>query len=151
MPPGSVVRVKASPYRSGRKNVGRRFRIGYYSQADGLDCIWLVNEEGEYEQAIDHEFLRKFFEVEIRSRSEASTVRIAPNWQPRLQRTIENILRCPLVWELPKAVVRFASLMANLWLTSQAVKTLTLLNPFGPSTSKRCWWDSQLATVSRSL
>jgi hypothetical protein len=68
MPPGSVVRVKASPYRSWRKNVGRRFRIGYYSQADGLDCIWLVNEEGEYEQAIDHEFLRKFFEVEIRSK-----------------------------------------------------------------------------------
>ena len=38
--------------------------IGYYSKADGLDCIWLVNDEGEYEQTVDHEFLRKYFEIE---------------------------------------------------------------------------------------
>lgn len=66
--PCSVVRVKGSPSRSWRKNVGRRFRIGYYSKMDGLDCIWLVNDKGEYEQTIDHDFLKKYFEVESASR-----------------------------------------------------------------------------------
>jgi len=28
-----------------------------------LDCIWLVNEEGKYEQTIDHDFLAKYFEI----------------------------------------------------------------------------------------
>ena len=66
--PRSVVRVKGLPSPSWRKNVGRRFRIGYYSKMDGLDCIWLVNERGEYEQTIDHDFLKKYFEVESISR-----------------------------------------------------------------------------------
>lgn len=66
--PCSVVRAKASPSPSWRKNVGRRFRIGYYSKMDGLDCIWLVNEQGHYEQTIDHDFLKKFFEIESVSR-----------------------------------------------------------------------------------
>jgi hypothetical protein len=35
---------------------------------DGLDCIWLVNDKGEYEQTIDHDFLKKYFEVESASR-----------------------------------------------------------------------------------
>jgi hypothetical protein len=48
--------------------VGRRFRIGYYRWMDGLDCIWLVNEEGKYEQTIDHEFLQKYFEIETVSK-----------------------------------------------------------------------------------
>jgi hypothetical protein len=64
VPPHSIVRVKTSPSRSWWKNVGRRFRIGYYSWRDGLDCIWLVNEEGKYEQTIDHDFLQKHFEIE---------------------------------------------------------------------------------------
>ena len=33
--------------RHGESRIGRRFRIGYYSRQDGLDCIWLVNEKGE--------------------------------------------------------------------------------------------------------
>ncbi len=47
-----------------RKDVGRRFRVGYYSRKDGLDCIWLVNEGGEYEQTTDRESLLKYFEIE---------------------------------------------------------------------------------------
>jgi hypothetical protein len=43
---------------------GRVFRVGYYSKMDGLDCIWLVDETGHYEQTIDHECLNKFFEVQ---------------------------------------------------------------------------------------
>lgn len=54
---------KASRTRATQKQVGRVFRIGYYSWQDGLDCIWLVNEKGKYEQAIDHEFLETYFEI----------------------------------------------------------------------------------------
>ena len=50
--------------RAWRRDVGRRFRIGYYSRRDGLDCIWLVNDNGEYEQTTDREFLLKYFEIE---------------------------------------------------------------------------------------
>jgi len=35
---------------------------------DGLDCIWLVNDDGKYQEAIDHEFLFKFFEIELLSK-----------------------------------------------------------------------------------
>ena len=47
-----------------RKDVGRQFRVGYYSRKDGLDRIWLVNENGEYEQTTDRAFLLKYFDVE---------------------------------------------------------------------------------------
>ena len=46
-----------------KKAIGRIFRVGYYSRRDGLDCIWLVNERGEYEQATDHDFLFKYFDI----------------------------------------------------------------------------------------
>lgn len=42
---------------------GRLFRIGYYSQQDGTDCIWLVNSGGEYEQSIDRDTLFNHFIV----------------------------------------------------------------------------------------
>jgi hypothetical protein len=47
-----------------RKDIGRQFRVGYYSRKDGLDCIWLVNESGKYEQTTDRAFLLKYFDVE---------------------------------------------------------------------------------------
>lgn len=47
-----------------REDGGRQFRVGYYSSKDGLDCIWLVNENGEYEETTDRKFLLKFFEIE---------------------------------------------------------------------------------------
>jgi hypothetical protein len=64
IPPGSVVsvmRVAKSPW---IRELGRVFRIGFYSKQDGLDCIWLVDQNGKYEQIIDHEYLHKFFRVE---------------------------------------------------------------------------------------
>jgi hypothetical protein len=36
-----------------------------------LDCTWLVSEKGEYEQTIDHEFLKKYFVVESISREQS--------------------------------------------------------------------------------
>jgi hypothetical protein len=68
IPPGTVVRVKDSPSKEWKRNIGKRFRVGYYSQQDGLDCIWLVNADGKYEETIDHEFLYKFFEIELLSK-----------------------------------------------------------------------------------
>ena len=76
--PCSAVRAKASPSPSWRRNVGRRFRIGYYSKNDGLDCIWLVNEKGEYEQRIDHDFSKEYFEVQSISRERSLYGRIRP-------------------------------------------------------------------------
>jgi hypothetical protein len=65
IPPCTMVRVKASPTKKSAANIGKRFRVGYYSWQDGLDCIWLVNDDGKYERTIDHEFLHKFFEIEL--------------------------------------------------------------------------------------
>src|SRR3974390_705044 len=66
VPPRSRVRlVKADRHPPAwRKHLGRRFRIGYYSRKDGLDCIWLVNEDGKYEQTTDREFLLRYFVIE---------------------------------------------------------------------------------------
>ena len=66
IPPRSRVRLVDADKltHAWRKEVGRRFRIGYYSRQDGLDCIWLVNDNGEYEQTTDREFLLKYFEIE---------------------------------------------------------------------------------------
>ena len=66
IPPRSRVRLaKADQHTpTWRKDVGRRFRVGYYSRKDGLDCIWLVNEDGEYEQTTDRESLLKYFDIE---------------------------------------------------------------------------------------
>jgi hypothetical protein len=66
IPPGSFVRlvkVDAKP-RAWAKDVGRRFRIGYYNPQDGLDCIWLVNSAGEYEQTTDRKSLLRHFAIE---------------------------------------------------------------------------------------
>jgi hypothetical protein len=66
IPPRSRVRlIRADKRTPGwRKDVGRQFRVGYYSRKDDLDCIWLVNESGKYEQTIDREFLLKYFRIE---------------------------------------------------------------------------------------
>ncbi len=85
IPPTSVVRVKASVSRSWKKEVGRRFRIGYYSWQDGLDCIWLVNEEGKYEQTIDHEFLLKNFDIESIAKERSLYGRGRPQLGPMMR------------------------------------------------------------------
>jgi hypothetical protein len=42
---------------------GRIFRIGYYNRGDGLNCIWLVNDRGEYEQTTDRPTLLQHFVI----------------------------------------------------------------------------------------
>ena len=66
IPPRSVVTLiradESTPV--WRSQVGRQFRIGYYCRNCGLDTIWLVNDEGEYEQTIDHESLLRHFVID---------------------------------------------------------------------------------------
>lgn len=66
IPPRSLVTlVRADELTPGWKGqVGRQFRVGYYCRNDGLDTVWLVNEEGEYEQSIDHESLLRYFVID---------------------------------------------------------------------------------------
>jgi hypothetical protein len=63
--PRSVVRLSSAARNtpSWKKEIGRVSRIGYYSKKDGLDCIWLVNDLGEYEETLDHDFLFKYFDI----------------------------------------------------------------------------------------
>ena len=62
IPPLSVVRV-VSNAPDWRDQKGLVFRIGYYRKADGLDCVWLVDDQGEYGQTADQENIRKHFEI----------------------------------------------------------------------------------------
>ncbi len=66
IPPRSRLRLVRADRRTPlwREDIGRQFRVGYYSRQDGLDCIWLVNEKGEYEQATDRDFLLRCFDME---------------------------------------------------------------------------------------
>jgi len=57
IPPKSVVRAAKG------KNKGQVFRIGYYGKRDGLDCIWLVNDEGEYQETAEHAWLFANFDI----------------------------------------------------------------------------------------
>ena len=59
IPPRSVVKL-LKPWGT---NEGRVFRVGYYNPQDGLDCVWLVNEAGKYEQTTDQESIRQDFRV----------------------------------------------------------------------------------------
>lgn len=66
IPPRSRVRLVRADRTTPlwQKQIGRGFRVGYYSRQDGLDCIWLVNENGEYEQTTDRAGLLRYFEIE---------------------------------------------------------------------------------------
>ena len=73
IPPLSVVRlVRAGRHTPQWKNqIGREFRIGYYSRKDGTNCVWLVNDAGEYEQTVDQSALLQHFEIVERSKERA--------------------------------------------------------------------------------
>lgn len=82
IPPRSIVRVKSLSSSPLKKHGGRRFRIGFYSWMDGLDCIWLVNGRGKYEQTIDHDFLQKYFDIESISKERSLYGKGKPQFGP---------------------------------------------------------------------
>jgi hypothetical protein len=66
IPPLSVVKV-VSTDPDWKEMVGQVFRIGYYRKQDGLDCVWLVDDTGDYGQTADQEMIRNHFEVLVLS------------------------------------------------------------------------------------
>lgn len=65
IPPLSVVRLARADRSTPlwQTQIGRVFRVGYYGTDDGLDCIWLVNDDGTYEQTTGHSDLYRYFDV----------------------------------------------------------------------------------------
>lgn len=65
IPPLSVVQViRVTEEESAWSGyAGRIFRIGYYSKQDGLDCVWLVDDQGEYRETVDQEMIKTHFKV----------------------------------------------------------------------------------------
>jgi hypothetical protein len=65
IPPRSVVALKKLwPHaRKCGHQIGEKRRIGYYSRQDGLDCVWLVDDKGDYNWTTDHKWLYEHFEV----------------------------------------------------------------------------------------
>jgi len=65
VPPLSLVKVvrvtSEEPEWGGYE--GRVFRIGYYNPNDGLDCVWLVDDDGQYAETVDQEMIRTHFEI----------------------------------------------------------------------------------------
>jgi hypothetical protein len=56
------------------------------SNRDGLYVIWLVNDEGGYEQTIDHDFLKEYFGVENQSKERSLYGRSRPKFRPLRQK-----------------------------------------------------------------
>jgi hypothetical protein len=69
IPPLSLVKVvkvtSEEPDWTGYE--GRVFRIGYYNPNDGLDCVWLVDHDGQYSETVDQEMIKTHFEILQRS------------------------------------------------------------------------------------
>lgn len=65
IPPLSIVKlVRADAQTPNWKSqIGRTFRIGYFSRQDGTDCVWLVNNAGQYEQTVDQSGINDYFEA----------------------------------------------------------------------------------------
>jgi hypothetical protein len=64
IPPRTIVAVSQGSDNPYSHLSGRKIRIGYYSEQDGLDCIWLVYPDGKYGETTDHDHLYRFFVVE---------------------------------------------------------------------------------------
>ena len=64
IPPRSIVRFTNEGLVDGLDlQLGAVFRVGYYSRQDGPNCVWLVNNEGEYCQTWDQLTIRSNFDV----------------------------------------------------------------------------------------
>jgi hypothetical protein len=65
IPPRSLVELISADEDTPRwkQRIGKIYRIGYYSPQDGLDTIWLVDENGNYCETTDHDYLAKYFRI----------------------------------------------------------------------------------------
>lgn len=66
VPPRSVVRLtrfdRSVP--AWKKQVGKRFRIGYYNPTHGLGEVWLVDDRGAYVGTATQAQIRRYFAIE---------------------------------------------------------------------------------------
>ena len=65
IPPESIVELERADDKTPawKGTIGTRYRVGYYSPQDGLDCIWLVDAKGNYVETTDRDFLIKYFKI----------------------------------------------------------------------------------------
>ena len=65
IPPESIVEIAQADDKTPawKHMIGTRYRVGYYSRQDGLDCIWLVDDQGNYVETTDRDFLIKYFKI----------------------------------------------------------------------------------------
>lgn len=65
IPPKTVVELVKADRKTPkwRSDIGRRYRVGYYSEQDGLETIWLVDEGGTYCETTDRAFLLKYYRI----------------------------------------------------------------------------------------
>jgi len=65
IPPLSVVKVTKviDSQRDSTGQEGREFRVGYYRKRDGLDWVWLVDDQGNYCETVNQEMIKTHFEV----------------------------------------------------------------------------------------
>jgi hypothetical protein len=82
VPPCSIISVRRKARSPWADEPGRTFRVGYYSKMDGLDCIWLVDENGKYDQTIDHESLSRFFDIQSIAKERSLYGRGRPQFPP---------------------------------------------------------------------
>jgi hypothetical protein len=66
IPPLSLVRIARATSRQPAwgNQLGRVFRVGYYRPSDGLDCVWLVDDAGNYVETVDQAMIRTHFTIE---------------------------------------------------------------------------------------
>lgn len=66
IPPESIVELVRADNKTPlwKEQIGKRYRIGYYSKQDGLDTIWLVDDGGDYCETTDRDYLLKYFKIE---------------------------------------------------------------------------------------
>lgn len=67
--PVSILRAKKllngiSPWND---KIGRLCRVGYYSRQDGIDVVWLVDEDGDYCETTDQKDLESYFDIVVNS------------------------------------------------------------------------------------
>lgn len=56
--------VYADRHTGWQSQIGRIYRIGYYSPNDGLQTVWLVDDDGEYNETCPQYWLRRYFKIE---------------------------------------------------------------------------------------
>jgi hypothetical protein len=65
IPPESVLKLIKADKRTPlwKRKIGLLCRIGFYSEQDGLDVVWIVDESGRYCETINQAMIHEYFEV----------------------------------------------------------------------------------------